>query len=237
MTQANGAVLAVQCAHILEVDRVTNANGAFNGGDSLSERSNLTHFLMPYQCGLDEVMTKVNILRRELTYAHEYNPIEHVESRLKSADSILNKARRLDCGTSLDDIRQNVFDIAGIRVVCSFTTDVYEVCDMLASQADLTLLRTRDYIATPKPNGYRSLHLLLRVPVFLSDRVEPVCVEVQVRTVAMDFWASIEHKAIYKYRGEVPTHVREELQQAASIARSLDSRIENLRPDIVQTRG
>jgi len=108
---------------------------------------------------------------------------------------------------------------------------------MLASQGDLTLLRTRDYIATPKPNGYRSLHLLLQVPVFLSDRVERVCVEVQVRTVAMDFWASIEHKAIYKYRGAVPTHVREELNHAASIAHSLDARIENLRPDIVRTRS
>lgn len=216
---------------------MTGRDGALVSGDAFGERGALTHFLMPYQSGLDEIMTKVNILRRELTYAHDYNPIEHVGSRLKSADSILNKARRLNCGSSLDDIRANVFDVAGIRIVCSFTTDVYEVADMLASQGDLTLLRTRDYIESPKPNGYRSLHLLLQVPVFLSDRVEPVCVEVQIRTVAMDFWASIEHKAIYKYRGDVPAHVREELQQAALIARSLDSRVEDLRPDIVQSPG
>lgn len=201
--------------------------------DSADGIAELTRFLMPYQFGLDEVMTKVNILRREMTYTHHYNPIEHVESRLKSPDSITRKLRRLGLDDSLAAVRENVFDIAGIRIVCSFTTDVYEIAEMLASQADLTLLRTRDYIAEPKPNGYRSLHLLLEVPVFLSDRVEPVCVELQIRTVAMDFWASIEHKAVYKYHGDVPAHVRDELHEAAAIARSLDARIEGLRADIV----
>jgi putative GTP pyrophosphokinase len=179
-------------------------------------------------------MTKVNILRQELTLTHDYNPIEHVKSRLKSADSILDKARRRGYGTTAEEIRAHVTDIAGVRIVCSFTTDVHEVATMLTSQSDLRLLRTRDYIASPKPNGYRSLHLLVEVPVFLSTAVEPVTVELQLRTVAVDFWASLEHKAVYKYRGQVPPAVQEELQQVAGISSALDARIETLRSDIVR---
>ncbi|WP_020389740.1 GTP pyrophosphokinase [Kribbella catacumbae] len=218
----------------VDAEAATDADGTYHLDRSLGGGSGLARFLMPYKFGLDEIMTKVNILSQELTLTHDYNPIEHVKSRLKSADSILEKTQRIGCGTTAADIRANITDLAGIRIVCSFTTDVYEVGEMLTSQADVELLRTRDYIAAPKSNGYRSLHLLVEVPVFLSDRVEAVCVELQLRTVAMDFWASLEHKAVYKYRGQVPASVSDELQQAAEITRSLDSRIESLRSDILR---
>lgn len=193
----------------------------------------LTRFMMPYKFGLAEVLTKVNILREELTYTHDHNPIEHVKSRLKSAESLAAKARRLGCEHSPEDMQAQILDAAGVRITCTFITDVYDVAAMLSRQEDLTVIRTRDYIAQPKLNGYKSLHLIVSVPVFLSDRVKPVCVEVQLRTVAMDFWASLEHKARYKYRGTVPSSVADELRRAGEVTTELDESIERLRADIL----
>ena len=193
-----------------------------------------TLFMLPYKFGLQEVLTKVDILREELTHAYEYNPIEHVKSRLKSPDSILDKAYRSGCDLTATAIRAAVLDIAGLRITCSFISDVYEVAAMLTAQPDLTVVSRKDYIAAPKPNGYRSLHLLLEVPVFLSNRVEPVRVEAQLRTVSMDLWASLEHKAAYKFDGAVPDAVAAELRRAADVTRTLDERVEALRGDIAR---
>lgn len=200
--------------------------------DAARLREAVARFLMTYHFGVDEMMTKVDILRREFTVLHDYNPIEHVTSRVKTPEGILRKAVRKGVPVDLDAIREQILDIAGVRITCSFVSDTYRVRDLLAGQADVTVLQERDYIAEPKPNGYRSLHLLTRVPVFLSDRTEHVPVEVQIRTVAMDFWASLEHKIYYKYSGEVPAALLDELREAAHVAGELDLQMEALHAQV-----
>ena len=193
----------------------------------------LKRFMMSYKFATDEMMTKINILKEEFSSIHDYSPIEHVRFRLKSPESVLKKALRTDCPLVLDDIRDHIQDIAGIRITCSFISDTYRVCDMLTSQQDVTVLKVKDYIAAPKPNGYKSLHLLVAVPVFMSDRVQPVTVEIQIRTIAMDFWASLEHKIHYKYGGRVPAALLGDLRQAADVASQLDVKMERLHAQVV----
>lgn len=192
----------------------------------------LTRFLLHYQFGIDEVLTKVNILREEFVHTHDHSPIEHVSSRLKSMDSLLDKVRRTGCEPTLPAIRERIRDVAGIRITCSFVSDAYWVVDMLARQPDVEVVEIKDYIAQPKPNGYRSLHMIVRIPVFLSDRTEHVHVELQVRTIAMDFWASVEHQLYYKYDREVPAHLLAELDDAARVASELDARMGRLRDEL-----
>lgn len=192
----------------------------------------VTQFLMVYKFGLAEIQTKIAILAEELTHRGTGNPIEHVSPRLKTPASISAKARRIDCPPTFAEVRARIRDIAGLRIVCSFVADVYTVADMLTRQPDVTLVETEDYIAHPKPSGYRSLHLLVEIPVFMSDRVETVPVEVQLRTVAMDFWASLEHKIYYKHDSEVPAELREELAATAEDAARLDRRMERLHEKI-----
>jgi len=197
-------------------------------------KTELTRFMMSYKFATDEMMTKINILKEEFSSIHDYSPIEHVSFRLKSPEGILKKAVRTGCPIDLDEIRDHIQDIAGIRITCSFVSDTYRVCDMLSSQQDVTVLKIKDYIATPKPNGYRSLHLLVDVPVFMSDRVQPVTVEIQIRTIAMDFWASLEHKIHYKYGGSVPEALLVDLTQAAEVASRLDVKMERLHEQVVK---
>lgn len=187
---------------------------------------------MHYQFGIDEVQTKVNILRQEFEQIHEYSPIEHVRTRLKSTESLIEKAVRTGGEMTIPAIRARVMDIAGIRITCSFVSDVYWIADMLRRHQDLEVLTVKDYIASPKANGYRSLHLIVQVPVYLSEHTELVPVELQLRTIAMDFWASTEHKLSYKYRENLPGHLQEELDDAARVAADLDARMERLRADI-----
>ena len=162
-------------------------------------KTDLTRFFMSYKFALDEVNTKIDILRQEFRYVHDYNPIEHVKSRLKTPESIVNKAHRKGYELSLASIRENIRDIAGIRITCSFISDIYELKEMLQNQKNIKVVECKDYIKNPKPNGYTSLHLILQIPIFMSDRADDVYVEVQIRTIAMDFWASLEHKIYYKY--------------------------------------
>ena len=192
----------------------------------------LTALQMHYQFGIDEVQTKVNILRREFEMLHDYSPIEHVRTRLKSTESLIEKAVRTGGEMTIPAIRERVMDIAGIRITCSFVSDVYWIADMLSRQRDLEVLTVKDYIAHPKANGYRSLHLIVQVPVYLSEHVEMVPVELQIRTIAMDFWASTEHKLSYKYRRNLPLSLRDELDDAARVASDLDARMERLRDEI-----
>jgi putative GTP pyrophosphokinase len=192
----------------------------------------LNHFLLVYKFGLAEIATKITILAEELAHRGRGNPIEHVNTRLKTVESLTAKAKRIGCAMTLDAVRDRVRDIAGVRVVCSFVSDVYTVAEMLTRQQDVTLLQTKDYIAEPKSTGYRSLHLIVEIPVFLSDRVVAVPIEVQLRTVAMDFWASLEHKIHYKFEEEVPAALREELTATATDAARLDERMERLHAQI-----
>lgn len=195
-----------------------------------------TRFLMTYHFALKEIETKIHILQEEFQMLHDYNPIEHVKTRVKSVESIVNKMRRKGGGRSFADIRNQIKDIAGVRITCSFVSDIYRVADMLRQQDDLTVLEVKDYIKNPKPNGYRSLHLIVEVPVFMSDRCERVCAEVQIRTIAMDFWASLEHKIFYKYDGHVPESMLHDLKEAAETAAMLDERMEALHREISEIK-
>lgn len=197
-----------------------------------SLRRDFTRFIMEYRFGVDEVLTKVTILREEFLHLHQYNPIEHVSSRVKSPESILRKVVRKGCEPSLPSIRESITDIAGIRITCSFIADTYRLLEALTSQADVRVVEIKDYIAHPKPNGYKSLHAIVEIPVFLSTGAVPVIVEVQIRTIAMDFWASLEHKIFYKYDGEVPAHLVDELAEAAVTAGEMDRRMEQLHTHI-----
>ncbi|HVK27756.1 MAG TPA: GTP pyrophosphokinase family protein [Nocardioides sp.] len=185
-------------------------------------------FLLNYKFGLDEMLTKINILREELAFRGTGNPIEHVSSRLKSIESLRAKAERIGCPLELDAIAEQITDIAGVRIVCAFIADAYQVLDMLTTQPDVTVRVIKDYVARPKPNGYRSLHAIVEIPVFLSDDVRRVPIELQIRTVAMDFWASVEHKIYYKYAKDVPGELVAELAAAARVAHDLDQRMGEL---------
>ncbi|TWG97765.1 putative GTP pyrophosphokinase [Nocardioides sp. J9] len=185
-------------------------------------------FLLTYKFGLDEMLTKINILREELSFRGTGNPIEHVSSRLKTIESLREKAERIGCPLELEAIAEQITDIAGVRIVCAFISDAYQVLDMLTTQPDVTVRTIKDYVARPKPNGYRSLHAIVEIPVFLSDDVRQVPIELQIRTVAMDFWASVEHKIYYKYDKDVPSDLLAELEAAAHVAQDLDERMGEL---------
>jgi putative GTP pyrophosphokinase len=193
---------------------------------SLGDR--MQRFLLEYRFAMEEIETKLSILREEFLHMHEYNPIEHVSSRVKSVDSLVAKLERLGIGNDFDEIRREVRDIAGVRVTCAFIRDVYRLFDLLTQQDDITVLEVEDYIESPKPNGYKSLHTIISVPVYLSSGRVDVPVEVQFRTIAMDFWASLEPKIYYKYDRQVPNTLTRELKLAADIAAELDTRMERL---------
>ncbi|WP_245640344.1 GTP pyrophosphokinase [Neobacillus massiliamazoniensis] len=196
----------------------------------------LMRFMMAYKFALDEMNTKINILKEEFNYIHDYNPIEHVKSRLKTPESIIQKVYRKGYDFNLHSIKENVRDIAGIRITCSFQSDIYELSRMIANQKDVTVVDYKDYIKNPKPNGYQSLHFIVQIPIFMSDREELTYVEVQIRTIAMDFWASLEHKIFYKYNKEVPEHMIAELKEASVMADKLDRKMERLHKEISEIK-
>ncbi len=193
----------------------------------------LSRFLIRYTFALQEVSTRIDILKQEFQTIHEYSPIEHVKQRIKTPESIMQKVKRRGYDWTIPSIRENIRDIAGIRVSCSFISDIYRVAGMLVQQPDITVVEFKDYIEQPKPNGYQSLHLTVLMPVYLSDRVESVYVEIQLRTVAMDFWASLEHKIYYKYNKEVPQHLRDELHEVAVDIDRLDKKMERIHKEML----
>jgi putative GTP pyrophosphokinase len=195
-------------------------------------KEDLVRFMMSYKFALDEVNTKIGILKQEFQYIHDYSPIEHVTSRIKSPESIIKKVHKKGNELSLESIKQNIRDIAGIRITCSFISDIYEISNMLKTQRDITVIECKDYIRNPKPNGYQSLHLIIQIPVFMSDREEKVPVEVQIRTIAMDFWASLEHKIYYKFNKEIPQKMKDELRDAAVSATELDKKMEHIHKEM-----
>ncbi len=204
----------------------------FTAGELRSLRDEMQKFLLGYRFGMQEIETKISILREEFLQTHDYNPIEHVSSRLKSTDSLLEKVERKGVDADLPSIRENITDIAGVRITCSFVADVYRLFDLLSEQDDIRVLNVKDYIAEPKSNGYKSLHAILEVPVFLSTGRIEVPVDVQFRTIAMDFWASLEHKIYYKYDRQVPGALLDSLKDAADTAAELDTRMERLHREI-----
>ena len=185
-----------------------------------------------YDSALREVNTKIEILNNEFKSVHKYNPIEHIKMRIKSMQSIMDKLERKNIPYSFDNVMANINDIAGIRVICSFTSDIYKIAKMLASQNDMNVLEIKDYIKNPKPSGYRSLHMLVEVPVFFSEGMMNLRVEIQIRTIAMDFWASLEHKMHYKFKGNAPYHIEKDLQDCAEIISALDEKMLKINEEI-----
>ena len=179
-----------------------------------------------YSAAMKEVQTKLEILDDEFQMKHRRNPIHHIESRLKSIQSMMEKLSRKQYAVSMQSAVENLTDIAGIRVICSYVQDVYTVARLLTSQDDVKLVELRDYIRQPKANGYRSLHLIVEIPVFLQDGRVMVPVEVQIRTIAMDFWASLEHSMRYKAQGLVPPDICEELPEVGEDIAVLDHKMQ-----------
>ncbi|QNV41085.1 GTP pyrophosphokinase family protein [Rothia amarae] len=191
-----------------------------------------SRMLMEYQFAINEVLTKVEILRQEFTHLYRYNPIEHVSSRVKTPESLAQKLVRKGVKMSSESVANNIYDVAGVRITCSFIGDCYRVMSALTSQDDIEVVEVKDYIKHPKKNGYKSLHVIVRIPIFLSTGAKKIPVELQIRTIAMDFWAALEHKIFYKYDREVPEHLTEELFNAAVVADQLDQRMERLHKSV-----
>ena len=185
-----------------------------------------------YDAGIKEVRTKLEILDDEFKIKHDHNPIHHMEYRLKSVNSILGKLEKRGLEVSLDSIVTNLTDIAGVRVICNYVSDVYKFADLLIKQSDIKLIAKKDYIKHPKENGYRSLHLVVEVPIFLAEKVQPTTVEIQIRTIAMDFWASLEHHLRYKADNEVPDGVRDELIECAKTISNLDYKMQGIHEEL-----
>ena len=189
-----------------------------------------------YTCAMMEVETKLNVLNEEISLQYDRNPISSIKTRLKSFDSIIEKLQRK--GLPMDDfdvIEQSLNDIAGVRVICSFPEDVYMLAEALLKQDDIRLLERKDYIASPKANGYRSLHLIVEVPIFLAQEKRLMKVEVQLRTIAMDFWASLEHQLKYKKELENTEELTRELLECAEVSAALDAKMEEIRKRIMDT--
>ena len=190
--------------------------------------------ILVYNAALKQVQTKMEILNDEFQHVHQYNPIEHIKARIKTPESIVKKLKRDGKESTIQNMIEYINDIAGIRVICSFTSDIYRIADMIKHQKDIEVLTTKDYITYPKASGYKSYHMIVTVPVYLSDRIVDTKVEIQIRTVAMDFWASLEHKIHYKFEGEAPEHIRSELVECARIVSDLDARMLSLNEEILE---
>ena len=181
-----------------------------------------------YRSALEQMSHRIEILSNELNHMDSYNPIEYVKTRLKTPDSIVKKLRKGGHNVNLQEMLEYVNDIAGVRITCSFFSEIYFLAEMLSRQNDLQVLSIKDYISHPKESGYKSYHMLLSVPVSLAEAVVPTKVEVQIRTMAMDFWASQEHKIYYKYEGHAPDYFARELHECASIISKLDGKMMSL---------
>ncbi|SFQ09529.1 putative GTP pyrophosphokinase [Butyrivibrio proteoclasticus] len=185
-----------------------------------------------YNAALKQITTKIEILNEEFQEVHRYNPIEHVKARVKAPESIVKKLKRNGYESTIGNMVRYVNDIAGIRIICSFTSDIYRIAEMISNQKDIQVHTVKDYIMNPKNSGYRSYHMIVSLPVYLSDRIVNVKVEIQIRTVAMDFWASLEHKIQYKFEGKAPSHINSELTQCAQMVADLDARMLSLNEEI-----
>lgn len=190
---------------------------------------NFMRLMAYYRCALMEIETKFNVLNEEFSLQHDRNPINSIKGRLKSLPSIQEKLRRKGLPMTLSAIEENLNDVAGVRVICSFPEDVQTLADALLKQDDIKLIERKDYIAQPKANGYRSLHLIVSVPIFLENEKRIMKVEIQLRTIAMDCWASLEHQLRYKKDFEFTDSMAEELQECARLSAELDRRMDALR--------
>ena len=197
-----------------------------------SDIDNWKEVMLIYSSALKQISTKLEILNDEFQHVHRYNPIEHIKSRVKTPESIVKKLKKHGYESTIQNMVEYVNDIAGIRVICSFTSDIYQIAEMIRNQSDIKVISIKDYIVNPKKSGYKSYHMLVTIPVYLSDRIVDTKVEIQIRTVAMDFWASLEHKINYKFEGNAPDHLRTELVECARMVAELDERMLSLNEEI-----
>lgn len=195
----------------------------------IEQSKNFMNLMAYYRCAIMEIETKLNVLNEEFSLIHDRNPINSIKSRLKSPESMYNKLMKNEFSLSLESIEKNLSDVAGIRVICNFTDDVYLIADSLLKQDDITLIEKKDYIKNPKPNGYRSLHLIVTVPIFLANEKRIMKVEIQLRTIAMDFWASLEHQLRYKKNTTFTEEMANELLSCAEMSADLDQRMNELK--------
>lgn len=193
-------------------------------------------FFLTYKFALDEIETKLNILNEEFQFIHDYNPIEHMKTRIKTPESVMGKLRRKGHDITLENAKEYIRDIAGVRVITSFTTDIYRIVDTISSQSDVRVIEVKDYVKNPKPNGYQSVHLIVEIPIFLTTNIEQVLVEIQIRTIAMDFWASLEHKIYYKFNENIPKHISQQLKESAMMIHSLDRQMLSLNEEVQMHR-
>ena len=200
--------------------------------DRPDDVDNWTELMLIYTSALKQIETKLEILNEEFQLVHCYNPIEHIKSRLKTSESIVKKLKKHGYESTLDNMVKYVNDIAGIRIICSFTSDIFRLADIIRNQQDIRVISVKDYITKPKKSGYKSYHMIVTVPVYLSDRILDTKVEIQIRTVAMDFWASLEHKMNYKFEGNAPEHLKNDLVECAKIVSMLDMRMMTLNEEM-----
>ena len=197
-----------------------------------NEEDEWNRALLLYDSVLREINTKLEILNNEFKQAHQYNPIEHITSRIKSPESIARKIRKKGLELTVENIVKYVNDVAGVRIICSFTSDIYRIASSISNQDDVTVLRVKDYIANPKPNGYMSYHMIVSIPIFLTNDVIDTKVEIQIRTIAMDFWASLEHKIYYKFEGKAPAGIKDEVKECANIISFLDEKMLSINENV-----
>ncbi len=197
--------------------------------DRLFEQAKqLEEIMMMYQCAIQEVTTKLDVLNNEMSVRKNRNPIESIKYRIKKPKSIAEKLARNGKPITVESVMENLNDVAGVRVICSFIDDIYTIAEMLTKQDDVTLLAVKDYIKQPKPNGYRSYHMIIGIPVFFSDKKQLMKVEVQIRTMAMDFWASLEHHVKYKKNVENSQEISDELKACADIIAETDKKMQSI---------
>lgn len=202
-----------------------------------NEVDSWTEVNLIYNAALRQIQTKMEILNDEFQHVHRYNPIEHIKARIKTPESIVKKLKRYGYESTISNMIDYINDIAGIRIICSFTSDIFRIAEMIAEMKDIRVVSVKDYITYPKTSGYKSYHMLVTVPVYLSDRIVETKVEIQIRTVAMDFWASLEHKMHYKFEKDAPQHIKEELIECAKLVSDLDDRMLTLNEEILAMSG
>ncbi|MCM3735559.1 GTP pyrophosphokinase family protein [Bacillus cytotoxicus] len=189
-------------------------------------------FVLPYTFALEELKIKFEIMNREAQFLEDYNPFEHIKTRLKQPKSIIKKLERKSLIPTVENAQRHLFDIIGIRITCCFVEDIYYLKKLIEKRTDMEIIEVKDYIKSPKPNGYKSLHMIIKYPLALNSGTQDVFAEIQLRTLAMDFWASLEHKMYYKYEGNIPEYLKNELHDAAMKAEELDNKMASIRQDI-----
>ena len=215
------------------VQSAVNAPGIIEIPDNfLDEALQFRELMMMYSCAIREVKTKLEVLNDDLAIRNQRNPIQMIKSRVKKPTSILEKLKRRGYPITVQSVFENLYDVAGIRVICSFIDDIYLVAEMLARQDDVKVLIVKDYIRCPKVNGYRSYHMIIEIPVFFSDRKKNMLVEVQIRTIAMDFWASLDHQMKYKKDLDESEEISEQLRECAEVIAQTDEKMQLIRRKI-----